>query len=305
MSHIDQLAIEDEVAAQIEALDPMGRLRGGNFKEALERCAYKVYGVMEEEGRAEIDDEDRGFMRKCILHLLQTTAPPRPLLRFDKFERVICNVGIPGRTWAPGTIQALNEDDPEEPDAVLPYVVKIDPPEGRLISVPKDANTHCRAEVCFGQRAGALPFTLFCMPPKPRAAKRRFAVGDRVACAVEDESDDFTVWAAGTVVAVDYSVAADAEALVPQREWTGAAAVVPYRIELDISRVAVLVHKDEHWLVRDLALQAAGPRQAADGSRCLARLEKRQRVGGGGWEVVDHATRHVRACEPPGSDDEE
>ena len=24
-----------------------------------------------------------------------------------------------------------------------------------------------------------------------------------------------------------------------------------------------------------------------------------------GWEVVDHATRHVRACEPPGSDDEE
>ena len=139
----------------------------------------------------------------------------------------------------------------------------------------------------------ALPFTLFCMPPKPRAAKRpsQSATASR---AVEDESDDFTVWAAGTVVAVDYSVAADAEALVPQREWTGAAAVVPYRIELDISRVAVLVHKDEHWLVRDLALQAAGPRQAADGSRCLARLEKRQRVGGGGWEVVDHATRHVR-----------
>ena len=103
---IDQLAIEDEVAAQIEALDPMGRLRGGNFKEALERCAYKVYGVMEEEGRAEIDDEDRGFMRKCILHLLQTTAPPRPPLRFAKFERVICNVGIPGRTWAPGTDHA-------------------------------------------------------------------------------------------------------------------------------------------------------------------------------------------------------
>ena len=126
------------------------------------------------------------------------------------------------------------------------------------------------------------------MRPRPASSKPS---------AVEDESDDFTVWAAGTVVAVDYSVAADAEALVPQREWTGAAAVVPYRIELDISRVAVLVHKDEHWLVRDLALQAAGPRQAADGSRCLARLEKRQRVGGG-WEVVDHATRHVRACEP-------
>ena len=36
----------------------------------------------------------------------------------------------------------------------LPYVVKIDPPNSRLVSVPMDDNKVVRAEVCFGQRAG-------------------------------------------------------------------------------------------------------------------------------------------------------
>ena len=31
----------------------------------------------------------------------------------------------------------------------------------------------------------------------------------------------------------------------------------------------VLVHRDEHWLVRDLALQREGVRIGADGTRCL------------------------------------
>ena len=167
---------------------------------------------------------------------------------------------------------------------MLPYVVKIAPPEGRLISVPR-TRTRTAAPKRASARAGRARCRSapVCMPPEPRAAKRRFAVGDRVACAVEDESDDFTVWAAGTVVAVDYSVAADAEALVPQREWMGAAAVVPYRVALDISRVAVLVHKDEHGSCatsppgggaasggRRLALPGA-PREAAARRRRRAR----------------------------------
>lgn len=40
------------------------------------------------------------------------------------------------------------------------------------------------------------------------------------------------------------------------------------------------VHADEHWLVRDLTLQPAGPRVAADGTRCLKRMGKR-RAGDG------------------------
>ena len=117
-------------------------------------------------------------------------------------------------------------------------------------------------------------------------------------------SDAWTDWAAGTVLEVDHAVDADAAKRFSRLRSDAPPPRVPYRVRLDAGR-DVLVHRDEHSLVRDLALQAAGPRQAADGSRCLARLEKRQRVGGGGWEVVDHATRHVRACEPPGSDDEE
>ena len=131
-----------------------------------------------------------------------------------------------------------------------------------------DDHDLCRAEVCFGQRAGALWFTLFCTPSRPSAVPKRFSVGERVACAVEDETDDFSAWSAGTVLEVDYSVKADAAALIPDRDWDGLAACIPYRVQLDTG-CKVLVHKDEHWLLRDLALQAPGPRQTAKGTRAL------------------------------------
>ena len=183
--------------------------------------------------------------------------------------------------------------------------MKIDPPGGRLVSVPKDMSTHCRAEVCFGQRAGALLFTLLSLPLPRRGSVRsfRFAVGERVACAVEDETDDFSVWAAGTVEEVSVSLATDAHAIFPERDWSGANGTVPYRVKLD-SGTSVLCHRDEHWLIRDLKLQAEGARVAADGTRCLARLETRAR-GEGVWEMVDHATRRVRVAAAPEEDDEE
>ena len=49
----------------------------------------------------------------------------------------------------------------------------------------------------------------------------------------------------------------------------------------------MLVHRDEHWLVRALALQPPGPRQAADGAREMKRMVKR-RTEAGGMEMVDH-----------------
>ena len=39
-----------------------------------------------------------------------------------------------------------------------------------------------------------------------RVSSRRFSQGDRVACAVEDASGDYSDWAAGTVQVVDYRV---------------------------------------------------------------------------------------------------
>lgn len=214
---------------------------------------------------------------------------------------------------ASGTIQAVNEDDPQDPRGPkLPYVVKMDPPGARLISVPMDDCSVCRAEVCFGQRAGALWFTLFSLPVRPSNKKRRFQVGERVACAVEDDSDDYSVWASGTILDVDFSIEMDATAHMPDREWAGAAGCVPYRVQLDSGSI-VLAHRDEHWLVRDLALQAVGPRQlpigapspdAANRYRSSDRIVKRQRPGDNTWEAVDHDTRRVRPCNAP-SDEED
>ena len=133
-----------------------------------------------------------------------TLNPTPPRLRFQKTDRVICKVS--GR-WAAGTVVSLNEDN-------NPYIVKLDPPIGRLICVPVDDSNVCAVEVCWGQpqttpaqaaRAGALWWTLFSLPTcQPKT--RRFAVGDRVACAVEDDTDQLSVWAPGTVLEVYFSL---------------------------------------------------------------------------------------------------
>ena len=219
-----------------------------------------------------------------------------PPLRFVKTDRVVCLV--PGNVWAAGTIASLYEDHPEDPtgQTKIPYVVKLDPPLARLICVPVDDNDCCGPEVCFGQRAEALYWTLFCLP-LAQVKMRRFGVGDRVAVAVEDATDDFSVWAAGTVVEMDFSIEADAKRLLPHRNWAGVASRVPYKVKLD-SGCLVIVHRDEHWLVRDLSLQAPGPRQAEDGTRLLHRIETRQR-GDGTWEAVDHNTRIMRTIVAP------
>ena len=228
--------------------------------------------------------------------------------RFQRSDRVVCNVGA-AAGWVPGNVQSVNEKDPEDRANTLPYVVKLDPPDGRLISVQNDDSSAVRAEVCFGLRAGGLIFTLFCLPMHS-AKTKRFGVGGRVACAVEDDTGDHSLWAAGTVLDVDYSVEEIATDLLAGGDWKGNAgrvlnqarekqAAVPYRVQLDTGG-EVLVHQDEHWLVRDSLLQAEGPRQAADGTHCVERIEKSKR--GDEWEVVDHATCHVRRlCPPPAS----
>ena len=165
---------------------------------------------------------------------------PPPRLRFQKTDRVLCKIS--GR-WAAGAIASVNEDDPEDPtgQSKVPYVVRLDPPIGRLIAVPVDDSNVCAVEVCWGQkqtspaqaaRAGALWWTLFSLPTfQPKT--RRFAVGDRVACAVEDDTDQLSLWAPGTVQEVDISLEADASRVLPQLSWAGIANRVPYRVQLD------------------------------------------------------------------------
>lgn len=304
----DLLLVQDAVAERLQQQDPQQKLTSSDYQDILEDIANKVHKVLCEESRMTLDEEDRAFIqrrvRQRVRRCLDAYLAEQSKLRFERFERVMCNLGP---EWAAGNVQALNEADPEDPSGRtrLPYVVKIDPPNGRLISVPKDAETHCRAEVCFGQRAGALWFTLFALPaPRKGGVKKlRFAAGDRVVCAVEEAAGAYTVWAAGTVTACDVSVGPDAVALMPERDWSDANSRVPYRVQLD-GGGSVLCHRDEHWLIRDLSLQPQGVRTSADGTRALQRLEKRPRAEGG-WEAVDHATRNVRAAGPPDEDDDD
>ncbi len=300
--------VEDAVAAAIQTADPQQKLRGGDFQDVLEGVTDKVYETLSRANQAFLDEEDHQYINKRVgkmvkAHLDEYVAELTRRYRFRRFERVLCNIGG-DRRWASGVVQSIDEEDPADPtgQTKLAYVVKIDPPNGRLISVPRDDNACCLAEVCFGRNAGGLWFTLFCLPSQPKKQpRRRFAVGERVACAVEDESNDFSSWRAGTVLDVDCCIESDAQALLPGRDWSGA--LVPYRVALDAG-ATVLVHKDEHWLVRDLALQDEGARQGADGTRALTRLIKRQR-GEGVWEAIDHSTRQVRPCAAPEEDEDE
>jgi hypothetical protein len=288
---------------------------------AAEEAAEALMKEMKEGGGG---GGDLAFITTMVAQRVQASLdePAKPL-RFAKFERVVCNIGG-DLGWAPGTIQALAEEDPEDGTGrtTIPYVVKMDPPVNRLISVPRDEQWVCRAEVCFGQMCDDdLGFALRCKPARAYGGTRGFAVGDRVACAVEDATGEYTVWAAGTVSDVDYDVEQDAAKLGLTWNFTGMACLMPYRVLLDDTADGgsarqqqppqqkrqrprhVYVHRDAHWLLRDLALQPAGPRQSKDGARDLKRIVKRRR-NTAEWELIDHATRKTR-IEPVREDDDD
>lgn len=242
-SRPDRLLIEDLVAAKLEVCDPEHDLDSKDFHDVLVGVADRVFDCMDRESRSEMDDEDRKFIERRVRIMVRKCKDEYlSRIRFRRFHRVLCKIGG-DRQWASGTVQAVNESDPQDPRRKLPYVVKIDPPNGRLVTVPNDISNLVRAEVCFGSRADALFFTLFSLPMAASKKPRRFAVGERVACAVEDDSDEYSMWAAGTVTEVDVSVESDAVEVLPQREWKGENAVVPYRVQLDNGMV-VLVHRE-------------------------------------------------------------
>ncbi|CAH0376883.1 unnamed protein product [Pelagomonas calceolata] len=212
--------------------------------------------------------------------------PPPPPRRFQRSDRVVCSLGG-GFGWLPGAVQSVNEPNPQDPTELFPYVVKLDPPLGKLISVPEDRKNFCRSEICFdGDVPGGAQFSIACLPLNP-TKKRRFAVGDKVCVAVEDPEDVHTDWAAGEVVQVDVDV--------------GAASKMPYRVRLDdTGGRSVLVHREEHRFIRSRDLQAPGPRTGA--TRVLDKFVTRQKKDGS-WEKVDHETLKVRACADPNADE--
>ena len=255
-----------------------------------------VCEMMQSEKRTALNVDDYELIRLKVRKLTMKFVP-KPKRRFALLDRVVCRIGG-DIGWAAGAVQSLDEDDPSDPTGqrVLPYVVKLDPPVGRMISAPSDDNSVIVAEVCFGQRRDALWFTRMCLPKAVRKGaqrSQRFNMGDRVACAVEDATGNYADWAHGTVTAVGYPVEA---------EDGVAGGVAPYQVLLDNGGCSVLVHQDEHWLLRDLQYQPVGP-QATKASRTRERLVRRHK-GDYTFEAIDHMTRRVRPCPPPASDSE-
>jgi hypothetical protein len=179
-----------------------------------------------------IDDEDRAFIASKCLPRVQASIPKPRKLRFERSDRVVCMIGGE-RGWAAGTIAALDQKSgPGAPS--VPYVVKLDPPLSRLVSVPADEYTVCCAEVCFGRLAKRdIKFSLRCKPTHAGTTDRRFQKGDRVCCAVEDCSMEYSDWAAGTVVDVDVDVSKECKELEIDWDLSKEGGIMPYRVLLD------------------------------------------------------------------------
>ena len=285
-------ALSDAMGAELSEMALTEELSDEECQQIMFVIFDKVLKAVKKKGKQELDEEDLAYVKAHVeKEAIKRGLQPARIIkrRFATSDRVVCRVGG-DRGWAAGTVQALeHEDDEVDPYKTFPYVVQVDPPTSCSFPVPEDTNEWVRAEVAFGRRADAHSWTLLSLPrAKVRGTRfsRRFRVGERVACAVEAPNDGYTVWAAGTVIAVDYPVAGIGGM---------AEGVVPYQVAIDDGST-VLVHRCEHWLVRDLALQSVGPRTAADGTRTMSRMAKRKVPEG--WQMVDHVTRNVRKLEP-------
>ena len=213
-------SVATEVAAEVQARDPEKLLPARDFSCIVGCVADRVCARILHVQHASLDEEDRAFIRLTSARLVRRKLHPGADRRFGKHERVVCHLAR-GRVWAPGIVTELDRVDPEDPLGEIqqiPYLVQLDPPNDRVVCVPRDEPGVVRAEVCFGQRADTIPFALFCKPQKQNKA-RRFGVGDRVACAVEDASNDDIAWAAGTVTEVNFDVGPEAKLLSASWDW--------------------------------------------------------------------------------------
>ena len=145
--------ISAAVEEEINICDPKHNLGLGHFNDILSAVLAQVYEHMGSEQRSELNEGDLALIQKLVRrqateHLASVSLPK---LRFEISDRVVCLIGG-DRPWAAGKVQACNEPDPSDPtgQARFPYVVKIDPPNGRLVSVPRDSHDVVRPEVCFG-----------------------------------------------------------------------------------------------------------------------------------------------------------
>ena len=220
-----------------------------------------------------------------------------PPLRFVLKERVACKISQ--GQWLTGKVAMLHEPDPHG-GSVLPYVVSLDRSD-RMISAPSDNDDCVRIEACFTEAEWHVSRSL---SAGRSSLALRFKAGDVVACLAASlgHGRASADWRRARVRQVWPSLDLDE----PRKH-------VPYLLELLDEGVpggeggeggedgedcvdgeggaGLLCHRDDHYLVRDLALQPPGPR--TDRSR----FATRQCADGSSFEELDHQTRVVRSTE--------
>ena len=155
-------SLDDAIAAELAACDPAGRLCGPKRSAVKLELLQNFFETLASNNQLTLTAADRGRIRGAVSASLPA--------RFVRRDRVVCNVGG-ARPWEAGVVHAVDEPDPDDGSGrrKFAYIVLTDPPTARLVSVPQDSNDLIRAEVCFGQRAGALWFTLLrCARPSER-----------------------------------------------------------------------------------------------------------------------------------------
>ena len=125
VGHIEELS-----RAGIASCDPQGQLSRSTADAIVQVLVEALYDVLVADGRGQLSDDDRAYIREMTRRLTRDRLP-KPSKRFSVSDRVVCLVGGE-RGWAAGTVQALDQD------GIFPYVVKLDPPDVRLVSVPTD-----------------------------------------------------------------------------------------------------------------------------------------------------------------------
>ena len=125
VGHIEELS-----RAGIASCDPQGQLSRSTADAIVQVLVEALYDVLVADGRGQLSDDDRAYIREMTRRLTRERLP-KPSKRFSVSDRVVCLVGGE-RGWAAGTVQSLDQD------GIFPYVVKLDPPDARLVSVPTD-----------------------------------------------------------------------------------------------------------------------------------------------------------------------
>ena len=146
------------VSAEVWSHDPDDELCGSEFASIVKDVSGRVCSRMELGQRTALEEQDLEFIREKCAQLVQSHLHPCDDRRFRTKDRVVCRLAQPP-SWVAGMIVGTEREGPDAPTVQrrIPYLVKVDPPNGRLICVPRDDSDVVRAEACFECTVEALP----------------------------------------------------------------------------------------------------------------------------------------------------